>query len=272
MPRSRISASRTSIGSRCSRNSSGHAASSRSSSRRRAADPATSRPLCSSLNADLRVRQGAVRSSVSEMCPNSVGGALEELPPGRRVEEQVADLDASSRRSRPPPADRRSAPPRLKISYAASLSAVRDEDPRVRDRPDARQRLAAKAHRARCGTDRRRSSACSSRARRTPAASSSGGIPPPSSITRISSRPPSSISTSDLRRARVDRVLDQLLDDRRRPLDHLARGDAVDEVRRKLLNDASRHAGHYREGPREVEAGRSTCRFIHKCRFHSIFG
>ena len=32
----------------------------------------------------------------------------------------------------------------------------------------------------------------------------------------------------------VDGVLDQLLDDARRALDHLARGDAVDEVRRQL--------------------------------------
>ena len=38
--------------------------------------------------------------------------------------------------------------------------------------------------------------------------------------------------------AGVDRVLDQLLDRRRRALDHLARGDAVDENRRQL---ADRH-------------------------------
>ena len=33
----------------------------------------------------------------------------------------------------------------------------------------------------------------------------------------------------DARRAGVERVLDQLLDDARRPLDHLAGGDAVDD-------------------------------------------
>ena len=33
----------------------------------------------------------------------------------------------------------------------------------------------------------------------------------------------------DLARAGVERILDQFLDDRRRALDHFARGDAVDE-------------------------------------------
>ena len=38
----------------------------------------------------------------------------------------------------------------------------------------------------------------------------------------------------DAARAGIDRVLDQLLDDARRPLDDLTRGDAVDEIRRQL--------------------------------------
>ena len=56
-------------------------------------------------------------------------------------------------------------------------------------------------------------------------------MPAPSSLTRIRSRPPASIATSMRRGAGVERVLDQLLDRRRRPLDHLAGGDAVDEQR-----------------------------------------
>ena len=40
----------------------------------------------------------------------------------------------------------------------------------------------------------------------------------------------------DPARAGIDRVLDQLLDDARRPLDDLTRGDAVDEVRRQLTD------------------------------------
>ena len=38
----------------------------------------------------------------------------------------------------------------------------------------------------------------------------------------------------DVARSRIHRVLDQLLDDARGPLDDLTRGDAVDEVRRQL--------------------------------------
>ena len=46
----------------------------------------------------------------------------------------------------------------------------------------------------------------------------------------------------DLRGAGVDGVLDQFLDDGRRPLDHLAGGDAIDGLRREL---ADRHAAIY---------------------------
>ena len=38
----------------------------------------------------------------------------------------------------------------------------------------------------------------------------------------------------DAARTGIDRILDQLLDDARRPLDDLTRGDAVDEIRRQL--------------------------------------
>ena len=54
-------------------------------------------------------------------------------------------------------------------------------------------------------------------------------------------------------RAGVDCVFDQLFDDSRRPLDHLARGDAVDQRGRELMNatkvtDRRRrlHAADYR--------------------------
>ena len=55
-------------------------------------------------------------------------------------------------------------------------------------------------------------------------------------------RPPAVFDfDDDLRRPGVDRILDQFLHDRRRPLDHLAGGDAVDERRRQLLNPAAFH-------------------------------
>ena len=53
-------------------------------------------------------------------------------------------------------------------------------------------------------------------------------MPSPSSLTRMSRRPPPSVTISILRRAGVERVFDELLHDARRPLDHLAGGDAVD--------------------------------------------
>ena len=54
-------------------------------------------------------------------------------------------------------------------------------------------------------------------------------MPAPSSVTRISRRPPPSVTTSMRLRAGIERVLDQFLHDARRTLDHLAGGDAVDD-------------------------------------------
>ena len=65
-------------------------------------------------------------------------------------------------------------------------------------------------------------------------------MPLPSSVTRISESPPAAVTTSISRGAGVERVLDQLLDHARRPLDHLAGGDAVDGLGAEL---ADGHAG-----------------------------
>ncbi len=67
-------------------------------------------------------------------------------------------------------------------------------------------------------------------------------MPPPSSLTRISDTPPAAVTTSMRRRAGVEGVLDQFLDDARRPLDHFAGGDAVDHV---LAEAADRHGGEF---------------------------
>ena len=69
--------------------------------------------------------------------------------------------------------------------------------------------------------------------RSTASASLLRTIPQPSSATAISVRPPSRSVISIRRRAGVEAVLHQLLDRRRRPLDHLAGGDAVDDGFRK---------------------------------------
>src|SRR5205814_8100614 len=50
----------------------------------------------------------------------------------------------------------------------------------------------------------------------------------------------------DLTRPGVERVLDQLLHDRRRSFDHLPGGDAVDQRGRKLLNGPAIHRADYR--------------------------
>ena len=65
-------------------------------------------------------------------------------------------------------------------------------------------------------------------------------MPRPSSATRMRLRPPASIATSIRLAPGVERVLDQFLDRRSRPLDHLAGGDAVDEQR---IETANRHGG-----------------------------
>ena len=76
--------------------------------------------------------------------------------------------------------------------------------------------------------------------RSTQSSRSAASMPTPSSLTRI--RPPPARLDRDLDppRAGVERVLDEFLDRRSRPLDHLARGDAVDEQR---IESANRHGG-----------------------------
>ena len=56
-------------------------------------------------------------------------------------------------------------------------------------------------------------------------------MPQPSSVTSIQldARPPAS-RTAILRRAGVERIFDQFLQRARRPFDHLAGGDAIDEM------------------------------------------
>jgi len=57
-------------------------------------------------------------------------------------------------------------------------------------------------------------------------------MPAPSSSTRIKARPPPAAPVRqniDASRTRVERVLDQFLDDACRPLDHLAGGDTIDD-------------------------------------------
>ena len=65
-------------------------------------------------------------------------------------------------------------------------------------------------------------------------------MPRPSSATAIEAAAAVAQRHIDARGAGVDGVFDQLLHRRGRPLDHLAGGDAVDQIGRK---DANRHDG-----------------------------
>ena len=55
-------------------------------------------------------------------------------------------------------------------------------------------------------------------------------MPLPSSVTAISAAAAALGHDVDACRAGIERILDQFLDDARRPLDHFAGGDAVDDA------------------------------------------
>ena len=154
--------------------------------------------------------------------------ALQELQPRGHVPQEVRDLDARADRradlGRPPT----SRPPSITTRVAARSPSRRVVSVNRDDARDRRQRLAAKPHRGeppqiveraqlRRGValerldriGRRHAAAVVDHADQvTPAA---GGL------------------DRDHRRAGVDRVVDQLLDDRGRSLDDLAGGDLIDD-------------------------------------------
>ena len=118
------------------------------------------------------------------------------------------------------------------ISQPLSAPCGARQDTQPADRADRRQRLAAKAQGGDAQADRHRAASRCSGAR-PPSDSSSGFMPLPSSATAISALAAVVQHDVDARRAGVDRVLDQFLHRRRRALDDLAGGDAVDQDRRQ---------------------------------------
>ena len=160
---------------------------------------------------------------------------LQELQPGRRREEQVADLDAGPERvgrrlDRAPDAAVHGERPRL-----AGADGSADQG-QPADRADRRQRLAAEAEGREAGEIVARSSRW--RAARAASEQVVAAIPRRRRARRSADWPPSLEATSMRAGAGVDRVLDQLLHRRRRPLDHFAGGDAVDDAFRQ---PADRH-------------------------------
>ena len=133
----------------------------------------------------------------------------------------------------------------LGAGRAAARARAQQE---ARHRRDARQRLAAEPERPDRAEIVRLAIllvACRSIASRA----SSGSIPSPSSSTRISFLPPSSIATPIRARMRVERVLDQLLDDRGGPLDDLAGGDLVGEMHGQAVDAAASGSHRAHEVP-----------------------
>ena len=183
----------------------------------------------------------AVRVTSSLTCPTSVAGAFRNLRragtlPNRsatstRVPTGVPTSRASTlaRRAPSPPACRRGR------RRAASISVVRDTAAML---ASASPRKPSVAIAPRSSTD------CSLLVawRAKAVTASSALMPSPSSTTAISAVPACSRSTAMRRAAGVERVLDQLLDHRRRPLDHLAGGDLVGDLGAAARGRAARRS------------------------------
>ena len=173
------------------------------------------------------MRQAVVRHQRGDVRQFGLLGA-QKLAARRNIEEQIADRDDGAAGQR--------------RFVAAQHLAARDLDrgagglfgrPRLqqqpRDRRDRRQRFAAKpsvAIDSRSFTSRSllvawRSKASSASSRSMPAAVVGDADQPPAAGFDVH---------PDIRRARIERVLEQFLDDRCRPLHHLSRGDLVGDV------------------------------------------
>ena len=126
---------------------------------------------------------------------------------------------------------------------AGRVVAAAGADGEVGDRADARQRFAAEPEGGQVSRSSNEVSfevAC----RWTASGRSSAAMPQPSSTTSISSMPPPCDRDPDPGGAGVDRVFDQLLDDRDRALDDLSGGDLADRFVRRAGEGSWRLVTH----------------------------
>ena len=159
--------------------------------------------------------------------------ALEEFEPRRRGVEEIAHLDAGAG------AERAGFHARLVAAVdrdrpGVRLARVPRGDGEPRHRADRGQRLAAEAERAdveQVVVGQLRGGVALDREREV-VAGHAGAV-----VGDADQAASAAVGHDlDVVRAGIERVLDQLLDHARRPLDHLARGDAVDDAFGELAN------------------------------------
>ena len=162
--------------------------------------------------------------------------ALEELAARGNLGEQFGDFDPGSRRSARSPFAKNLAT--LEIDRVALVAVARPGvQPELRNRSDGRQGLTPKA-KARDVLET--GEICEFAG----GMSSEGhtGFPRGHSVSVVCHRDQGASAIANIhsnsRSSRVERVLDQLLDHRCRPLDNLAGGDLVDQFARKQLDPA----------------------------------
>src|SRR6185437_2218987 len=173
------------------------------------------------------------------------GRSLDESPARGRVEKEVSNLDGGADVTGCRLGVTNRAASVLDFVSAVACSGA-GQNAGMRYRADAGQRFATKTHRHDAkqifvtdelagGMGRERQGQI-------------GRLNPAAGIDHPDQRPAAIFDfDDDVIGARIDGILDQLLHDRRWPLDHLARGDAIDHRRRQLLNATNFHAGDYRE-------------------------
>ena len=169
---------------------------------------------------------------------------FQEFEPRRRRVEQLAHLDARAvlaawRGTPPARAQRRAAVDADLVRLARRRCGWRSKAAPPRRSTAAPRRGSPSS---RCAERSSSARASTSRGARRRARDRPRSMPSPSSSTRIRSAPPADTAMSMRVAPGVERVLDQLLHGAGRPLDHLARGDAVD---RAFGEPANLHARSY---------------------------
>ena len=188
---------------------------------------------------DIRIRERHAHDRLLNV-PELRLRTLEELPARRHVKEDIADFDRRSDRA---PFRENLAARAPVAAYFRALAALRRPayERQVADLGDRRERLAAKAERMN-PKEVVRLAQFARRVRRERQNELVGRYAAP--VVDYLNRLDSALLDFDLdaRRARVDRILDELLNDVGGPFDHFARRDLINHAFREFPNDR-RHSG-----------------------------